>query len=99
MSFKEIIQSNIPVLIDFYAEWCGPCKAFSPIVQEVKNELGDEVKVFQVDVDTNEDLATRLQVLSIPTVMIYKNGELRWRDSGLQSKKTLLSKISEIANN
>lgn len=97
MSFKEIINSDIPVLIDFHADWCGPCHQFSPIIQEVKNELGDKLKVLKIDVDKNQNLAQSLKVMSIPTVMIFRNGIAEWRESGVQSKQTLIHKINEIA--
>lgn len=97
MSFKEIIKSDVPVLVDFFADWCGPCKAFSPIVQEIKNEMGEKVRVIKIDVDLNQALAQQLKVMSIPTVMIYKSGKLEWRETGMQSKNTLIHKINEIA--
>lgn len=97
MSFKEIIKSDVPVLVDFFADWCGPCKAFSPIVQEIKNEMGEKVRVIKIDVDHNQALAQQLNVMSIPTVMIYKSGKLEWRETGMQSKNTLIHKINEIA--
>jgi thioredoxin 1 len=98
MKFSEIIIDEIPVLIDFYADWCGPCKQFSPIIQEVKNEMKDIVRVIKIDVDRNESLSQKLGIMSIPTVVIYKNGKLEWRASGLQTKQTLIDKINEIAS-
>jgi thioredoxin 1 len=98
MKFSEIINDEIPVLIDFYADWCGPCKQFSPIIQEVKNEMKDIVRVIKIDVDRNESLSQKLGIMSIPTVVIYKNGKLEWRASGMQTKQTLIDKINEIAS-
>jgi thioredoxin 1 len=97
MGFNEIVESDIPVLIDFYAEWCGPCKAFSPIIQELKNDMGEEVKIIKINVDTNEALSSKLGIMSIPTLHIYRNGKLHWHAAGLQSKQFLIEKINEIA--
>ncbi len=97
MKFTDIIASETPVLIDFYADWCGPCKQFSPIIQEVKNEMQDVVRVIKIDVDRNEALSQKLGIMSIPTVMIYKNGNMEWRANGLQPKQVLINKINEIA--
>lgn len=97
MKFNEIIQSATPTLVDFHAEWCGPCHQFSPIIQEVKNELGDHLRVIKIDVDKNQTLAQRLNIMSIPTVVIYKSGKVVWRESGVQTKLVLLKKIKEIA--
>jgi thioredoxin 1 len=97
MGFNEIIASDTPVLIDFYADWCGPCKSFAPVIQELKNELGDTVKIIKVNVDNNETLASKLGIMSIPTVHIYRNSKLEWHAAGLQSKQFLIDKINEIA--
>jgi thioredoxin 1 len=95
MSFEELIQSDRPVLIDFYADWCGPCKVLGPIIQEVKNDMGEVVRIVKIDVDANQELAQKLQVMSIPTLMIYKNGEQKWRVSGVQTKQAIIDKINE----
>ncbi|HMS98852.1 MAG TPA: thioredoxin [Saprospiraceae bacterium] len=97
MKFSDIINSDTPVLIDFYADWCGPCKSLAPIIQEVKNEMGDNIKIVKIDVDKNEALAQRLQVMSIPTIAIFRNGKMEWRAAGVQPKQVLISKIKEIA--
>jgi thioredoxin 1 len=98
MKFSDIVNSDIPVLIDFYAEWCGPCKQFAPIIQDLKNDMGEKVKIIKIDIDTNEALASKLGIMSIPTLHIYKNGKLEWSASGLQSRQFLENKINEIAS-
>ncbi|HMP28451.1 MAG TPA: thioredoxin [Saprospiraceae bacterium] len=95
MKFEDLIQSETPVLIDFYADWCGPCKVLGPIVQQVKNEMGDAIKVVKIDVDANQAVASKLQVMSIPTMMIYKKGKQLWRVSGVQSKQAIIAKLNE----
>ena len=93
--FKDIINSSKVVLIDFYADWCGPCKVLSPIIQEVKNEVGDDVKVIKIDVDKNQTLSQKLNVSGIPTIMMYVDGKLEWRESGVQTKHVILTKIND----
>lgn len=91
--FNELIQSETPVLVDFFAEWCGPCKTLAPILEEVKQELGEDVKIIKIDVDKNQALASTFQVRGVPTLMIYKNGKQKWRQSGVLSKNDLVSLI------
>lgn len=83
MKFQEIINQDRPVLVDFYADWCGPCKIQSPILHELKDKMGEEISVIKIDVDKNQNLAARFQIRSIPTLMIFKNGESVWRKSGV----------------
>lgn len=95
-TFKELIDSNTPVLIDFSADWCGPCKMQTPILEELKNDLGDDLKIVKIDVDNNQALAQKLGVQSIPTLMIFQKGELRWQGSGVQTKETLQQQLAAL---
>jgi len=83
--FKNIINSSRPVLVDFYADWCGPCKQMPSILKQVKEEMRDQVRIIKVDVDRNPHIASKYQIRSIPTVMIFKNGEAKWTGQGVRS--------------
>lgn len=91
--FDKLIQENKPTLVDFYATWCGPCKMQAPILEEVKKNVGDKANIVKVDIDKNEELARRYNVQSIPTLIMFKNGEAVWRAVGLQQRDLLEAKI------
>ncbi len=93
-SFNSIINSEIPVLIDFYATWCGPCKSLSPILDNLKKELGDGIKIIKIDVDKNQPIAQKNNVRGVPTLLLFKNGKQVWRQSGIVSKNDLIQVIN-----
>ena len=96
--FNEMIAGQKPTLVDFFATWCGPCKMQAPILEDVKKEIGDEANIIKIDVDKNQELAARYRVQSIPTLIMFKDGEAVWRASGLQQKDVLVDKVKEFVN-
>ncbi|WP_298541354.1 thioredoxin [uncultured Aquimarina sp.] len=93
-NFSNIINSEIPVLIDFYADWCGPCKVLGPILKEVKDELGSNIKIVKIDVDKNQPLAAKYQVRGVPTMLLFKEGKQLWRQSGVLQKNDIVGIIN-----
>ncbi|MCL1665946.1 MULTISPECIES: thioredoxin [Elizabethkingia] len=99
MNFQEIINSDKPVLVDFYAEWCGPCQIMFPILEDVKQRVGDSASIIKIDVDKNQQLAAAYKIRSIPTLIVFKNGEIRWRQSGVFPANELERLINENTEN
>tara|TARA_R110001583_G_scaffold70457_2_gene199399 strand:+ start:7480 stop:7773 length:294 start_codon:yes stop_codon:yes gene_type:complete len=93
-SFNEIINQEIPVLVDFTADWCGPCKSMAPILKQLKSELKDAVSIIKINVDFNKSLAEKYQVQGVPTFIVFKQGKQIWRQSGMQSISQLKSAIA-----
>ena len=97
--FNEIINSDKPTLVDFYTNWCGPCKMMTPIIDQTKTELGDKANVLKVDVDKNREAAVKYGIRGVPTLILFQNGEPVWRQSGVVQKKTLVDKVNEFVIN
>jgi len=96
MTFDELIQSDKPVLVDFFAEWCGPCKMMAPILKDVKQEIGDTATIVKVDVDKNPEAAGAFHVQGVPTLILFKHGKVLWRQSGVVAKPGLVSVIKKF---
>jgi thioredoxin 1 len=96
-NFDSIIQSDTAVLVDFFAEWCGPCKAQSPLLKEMAQDMGERIKVIKIDVDKNPDIAKRYHIQGVPTIMLFKNGEIKFKQAGMMSKPQLLHIVMQYA--
>ncbi len=94
-SFSDIINKDTPVLIDFFATWCGPCKTMSPILEDLKKQMGDQVSIVKIDVNKNPGVAAKYQVRGVPTLMIFKSGEQLWRQSGVYSAHDLKAILNQ----
>jgi thioredoxin 1 len=94
--FGELIETRVPVLLDFYADWDESCKGMHPVLRDVAAALGDKARVIKIDVEKNHELAEALRVKGLPTLMIYKNGEMKWRQSGEQDANTLIGLVKEF---
>ncbi len=99
MTFAELMKSDRPVLVDFYADWCAPCRAMKPVLEDVKARLGEEVSIYKIDVDKNQALAARFNVRSIPTLVLFNKGNAVWRKSGMASSAELIKAVSSFSEN
>jgi len=97
-SFAELIQSSQPVLVDFTATWCGPCKMMAPILEELKQEVGEKTRIIKIDVDKNPQVASQFRVQSVPTLILFKEGQSVWRQSGVMQANQLKQVIEKFSN-
>jgi len=91
--FNEIIQSETPTLVDFFATWCGPCKAMQPILDQLKSDLGESLRIIKIDIDKNQPITEKFKVKGVPTFVLFKKGEILWRQSGAMTLKTIKQNI------
>jgi thioredoxin 1 len=97
-TFNELISGDQPVLVDFFATWCGPCKMMQPILEDTVKQVGDKVKVIKVDVDKNPLAASKFQVRGVPTIILFKNGKVLWRQSGVVPVQQLVKVVEEYVS-
>jgi thioredoxin 1 len=97
-TFAELINSETPVLVDFFAEWCGPCKMMAPILKDFAAEMGERVRVIKIDVDKNPAVAQTYRIQGVPTLMLFQKGETKWRQSGVLQKKQLEQVINQFGS-
>jgi len=96
MQFSQLVNQPKPVIIDFHAEWCGPCKMMAPILDQIKEEFDDKIKIYKIDIDKNKSLTEKYQVMAVPTIMVFKDGKLGWRVSGVPSLQELRTQVTKL---
>ena len=95
-AFQDLINGSTPVLIDFFADWCSPCHAMSPVIKEIKSNYGEKLKVIKIDIDKNVKVADKFQVKGVPTFILYKKGEIVWRKAGIIEKENFINQLDSI---
>ena len=97
MKFSDAINASTPVLVDFFATWCGPCQSMAPVLENLKKKLGDQVTILKVDVDKNPKVAAQFRISGVPTFMIFKEGKVKWRQSGMLTQSQLEQVIGQFS--